>query len=268
MKKALNTLRKAEINPEVSTLQNLLSAHGYFQDSRPSEGIFCDITDIEVKLFQSQHFSQDKTPLSIDGVVGEQTWWALQNPSGEAQKNHLLSQIPQGLTQSRERLLEIIFQEHAKNVHEVPDGSNSSVDIDQYWGTTGLKSLPWCCAFVSWSLQECLGSLPINGRHHVGVISMWRAARQLNLQTKSPKPADIFILDLGRGKGHTGFVVSLSNDGQSLYTCEGNTGNRLKIGKRDKSSINFFIDALQDNQDNDFERKDFDVKAVAHLNTR
>ena len=70
------------------------------------------------------------------------------------------------------------------------------------------------------------------------------------------------------GKGHTGFVVGVSKDGKSIYTGEGNCGNRLKIGKRQLNTINHFIDCFQDGQKPDFERSKFDVTAVDSQTTR
>ncbi len=262
------TLRRLKADRDVMRLQHLLSSHGYFKDRIPSDGIFEDITHENVVLFQLQHVDQNGNPLDADGVVGAKTWWALQNPSGEAQRNHLEPVIPEGLTGKRRQLLEVIYEEHGKPVFEVPDGSNRSPDIDDYWGPTGVIGLPWCCAFVSWALHEVLGSYPIGGKHHLGVQNMWRNARQLGMEASHPKPGDVFIQIKSGGKGHTGFVVGVSADGQSIYTGEGNCGNRLKIGKRKLSSINHFVDCLQDGQTTEFSRSAFNVKAVDAQGTR
>ncbi|MGB5643476.1 MAG: CHAP domain-containing protein, partial [Gammaproteobacteria bacterium] len=212
------TLRRLPVDENVVKLQKLLSSNGYFADRLPPHGIFEDITHENVVLFQQQHIDKDGVPLEADGVVGNKTWWALKHPSGNAQRNHFQAIIPSGLTSTRQQLLELIFEEHAKPVFEVPDGSNRSPHIDYYWGTTGVIGLPWCCAFVSWALFEILGSYPINGRHHLGVQDMWREARQNGLGTPEPKPGDIFIQVKESGKGHTGFVVSVSADGKHIYT--------------------------------------------------
>ena len=262
------TLRRSQPDSAVRELQTLLSNNGYFDGQVPSDGLFDDMTHDNVILFQRQHIDQDGLPLVADGVVGPKTWWALKHPSGDAQRNRFRPQMPANLTLKREQLLELLFEEHAKPVYEVPDGSNKSQDINQYWGDTGLIALPWCCAFVSWALNEVLGFLPINGTHHVGVQKMWREARQLNKQTSQPKPGDIFIQLNASGTGHTGFVVTLSPDDNYIYTCEGNCGNRLKIGKRPKSTIHHFIDVLDDGQDLNFSRFDFDTNLVEHDPTR
>lgn len=263
-----STLRRLTPNADVGLLQQLLSSNGYFGVEKPAHGIFEGLTFENVVLFQLQHIYKDGKPLKPDGVVGTKTWWALKNPSGEKQRNHLSASVPSGLTNKRHQLVELIIEEHSKPVFEVPDGSNRSPDIDGYWGNTGVLGLAWCCAFVSWVLKEVTDSYPIEGRHHLGVQKMWRAAKRLNMATEIPKPGDIFVQLFSGGKGHTGFVVGVTEDGKTIYTGEGNCGNRLKIGKRPKSSELRFIDCLQDNQTPDFERTTFDASNTNNNTTR
>jgi len=264
----VKTLRRLEADPDVVRLQRLLSSHGYFKERTPPDGIFEEVTHENVVVFQLQHVDEQGQALEADGVVGAKTWWALENGSGEAQRNHFQPIIPDGLTTRRQQLLEMIYNEHAKPVYEVPDGSNRSPDIDGYWGNTGVIGQPWCCAFVSWVLREVVGGYPIEGQHHIGVQNMWRAARRAEMETPEPKPGDIFVQLKANGKGHTGFVVGVSADGLSIYTGEGNCGNRLKIGLRQKNSINYYIDCLRDAQSLDFARSKFDVQKVGGQGTR
>ena len=262
------TLKRMKADRDVVLLQKILGSNGYFADQTPSHGIFDDITHHNVTLFQLQHIDKDGNQLAPDGVVGEKTWWALKNPSGVEQKNHYIPYIPNGLTNKRRQLLELLFEEHSKPVFEVPDGTNRSPDIDNYWGNTGLKGYAWCCAFVSWALYEILGKYPIPGGHHVGVQKMWRSAAKVDLDTKDPKPGDIFIQIKSGGMGHTGFVVGITENKKTIYTCEGNCGNRLKVGKRDVSTINHYIDSLNDGQGSDFEYSDYAVEDLVKKGTR
>jgi hypothetical protein len=246
----------------------LLSSNGYFEGIKPPHGLFEGITFDNVVLFQLQHIYKDGQQLKPDGVVGTKTWWALKNPSGEKQRNHISVSVPSGLTTKRHRLVELIIEEHSKPVFEVPDGSNRSSDIDNYWGDTGVIGFAWCCAFVSWALKEVTGTYPIEGKHHLGVQRMWRAAKRLDMETNIPKPGDIFVQIFSGGKGHTGFVVAISEDGKSIYTGEGNSGNRLKIGKRPISPKLHFIDCFQDNQSLEFERFSFNAHSTSNDTTR
>ena len=261
-------LRRLELDTDVIRLQSLLSSHGYFKDATPIHGIFENCTYDNILLFQQQHIDQDGHPLQPDGKVGEKTWWALNNASGNAQRNHFLPVIPDGLTRKRQHLLALLFEEHAKPVFEVPDGSNKSPDIDTYWGGTGIIGQPWCCTFVSWALHEILGFYPVGNTHHVGVQAMWRAAVRENMAAAKPKPGDVFIRIMSGGKGHTGFVVGVSADAAHIYTSEGNCGNRLKVGKRKKDTIHHFIDCIQDEQTMDFSPSEFGAEKVDAVGTR
>ena len=246
------TLRQGAKGDWVVELQQRLRKLGYADV--PDNGIFDEQTLSAVEVFQLQHVDSRGVALKSDGIVGSKTWWALLNPSGDAQTNQLPAAPVGGLTANRQQLLKLLDAEHAKPVFETPDGSNSSPDIDRYFGKTGIKKKPWCCAFVSWALHEVLGEFPVGGKHHLGVQVMWAEARNLGLETTSPKPGDVFIQIKSKGMGHTGFVVGVSADDQVIYTCEGNCGNRLKYGQRSRDTIHHFIDALRDGQGSDFKR--------------
>lgn len=248
------TLRSLTPDPHVLELQTLLVQQGYGHGLRV-DGLFDAATREAVEVFQLQHLDQRGRPLASDGVVGEKTWWALLNPTGDEQRSFLEPSPVNGLTPTRTALLELLYAEHAKPVHEVPNGSNRSPDIDRYWGDTGLIGLPWCAAFVSWALFRTLGRYPIE-RHHVGVQVMWARAKELGLETTQPKPGDVFIQLKASGKGHTGFVVGVSRDQRTIYTCEGNAGNRVKLGQRSRAKLHHFIDAIADGQEPTFERRD------------
>jgi len=262
------TLKRQAPDPDVVRLQKLLSFNGYFNRRIPEHGIFDTITFENVQMFQLQHLDKTGTPLSPDGVVGPKTWWALSHPSGQDQKSHIKTEAPIGLTPVRARLMDLILAEHAKPVFEVPDGANRSPDIDGYWGGTGVIGAPWCCAFVSWALQRILGVYPIQGRHHIGVQKMWQAASRLEMAAASPKPGDLFIQIMSGGKGHTGFVIGMPPSGDIVYTCEGNCGNRLKVGQRPLSSIHHFVDCIRDGQAEDFSRKTLEIDPPGGGGTR
>lgn len=246
------TLRRGAHGPAVAEVQRILLTMGY--EDVPETGVFDEATARVVELFQLQHVDERGVALVADGEVGKHTWWALLNPSGPAQQNFLAAPGRTGLTETRRKLLELLDEEHAKPVFEAPDGSNRSPDIDRYFARTGILGKPWCCAFVSWALQATLGGLPIAGKYHLGVQGMWVAARDLGMAVTEPKPGDIFIQIKSAGTGHTGFVVGVSTDGRSVYTCEGNCGNRVKYGQRPITSIHHFIDVLRDGQSAEFPR--------------
>ena len=68
------TLRRGDRGSYVLNLQNLLIALGYY--SGAADGIFGPLTEQAVRNFQSAN------GLTVDGIVGPQTWAALDNTSG------------------------------------------------------------------------------------------------------------------------------------------------------------------------------------------
>lgn len=55
------------------------------------------------------------------------------------------------------------------------------------------------------------------GALHLWDLSPLTARRQL------PAPGDVFIVDHGKGRGHCGIVATVSPDGQSIVSVEGDT---------------------------------------------
>jgi len=236
----------------VREMQTILVQAGYADVE--VTGVFDEQTRRAVVLFQMQHIDAKGRPLAQDGKIGPNTWWALLNNSGDAQRSALAPPPTGGLTPGRQKVIEIALGERAKDVRERPDGSNGGPEVDEYLRPGGVLKQPWCCAFVSWVLERALDRLPIDGTYHIGVQKMWLAAEKAGLGTTEPKPGDLFIQIKDKGTGHTGFVVGISEDGQAIHTCEGNCGNRVKLGQRHRSTIHHFIDCLRDGQGPDFAR--------------
>jgi uncharacterized protein (TIGR02594 family) len=105
-------------------------------------------------------------------------------------------------------------------VEEIPRGSNWGNDIKKYLNSVGIDfPASWCAAYVYWCCKEAgITTLPKTG----GVLAMWNKAKP-EMKFSAPKAGDIFIMDFGKGLGHTGFVEKV--DGDKLYTIEGNTND-------------------------------------------
>jgi len=127
----------------------------------------------------------------------------------------------------------------------IEEKNNSGPHVEKYLASVGLgKGNPWCMAFVYWCCQQSLGArnpLVKTG----GVLRQWHEIDP-RLKVKEPKKGDIFFMDFGDGKGHTGFVLE---DGQkSFSTVEGNsnaagsrTGGMVCSNKRKVSSCLGFV---------------------------
>jgi hypothetical protein len=281
----MKTLRFGNRGPEVKRLQQLLQAQGFF--SAAATGNFFKLTLEAVLYFQQTHLGQNGKALGADGIVGARTWWALENPSGEAQRSGLPGRIPGRLTPRRKKQLEIAVAEHDKGVHEVPDGSNWGPEISKYGGQKGWA---WCCLFWSWCNKECFEGYALKRKYascqqawiQANLLGMWR-----DKAAYTPIPGDAFVLlyrnEEGSltGRGHIGFVLRAQvpaknarmagNKATKINTVEGNCGNRVKIGERDLADPNIvgFINPFPaDEQPHDWQKGLVRASAVEGAATR
>jgi hypothetical protein len=77
-------------------------------------------------------------------------------------------------------------------------------------------------AFVYWCFEQSSqkGKNPLIKTG--GVLKAWNNADK-KYRVKDPQPGDIFIMDFGKGLGHTGIVEKV--DQTFIYTIEGNTND-------------------------------------------
>jgi hypothetical protein len=126
------------------------------------------------------------------------------------------------------------------NVTELPKGSNSGPQINEYLKAVGLKpGYSWCMAFVYWCFREAAKELAtINPLFKTGgVMRQWNETSTTRRHTK-PQIGDIMILDYGKGLGHTGIVQQV--DGNTIWTIEGNTNDEgaregFEVARRKRS---------------------------------
>ena len=116
----MNILKIGDRGPEVITLQELLSSQGFLIGE--VDGLFGLKTEESVISFQSSHLGQEGKYLEVDGEVGPNTWWALENATGDGQRSFLDPIIPKGLTPVRKEVVSIAVDQYRSNVREVPNG--------------------------------------------------------------------------------------------------------------------------------------------------
>ena len=123
---------------------------------------------------------------------------------------------------------------------ELPKNSNTGPMVDKYLASVGLKpGYAWCAAFVYWCFDEAANVASITNPvpRTAGVLDLWN--RSTRHRVKTPRPGDVFVMDYGHGKGHTGFVERVL-DGGLIETIEGNTndeGSRegYEVARRQRS---------------------------------
>lgn len=272
------SLRIGSKGADVERLHELLAKSGAVDILDKDFRTFTKKTRDAVIYFQQIHLASDGVPLTVDGAVGINTWWALRHQHGDLQRSLIKPGIPEGLSEQRQHYLSIPLGEHVKGVRERPNGSNRSKEIDKYlplwWLEKNLplaKGMPWCCFCVSWCDHKALGHYTLKRRYGSCKQAM-NAAKKADLWhargSYSPIPGDWFIMDYGGGKGHIGFVLRISDNGK-INTVEGNCGNRVKVGLREIVDINCFINPFGDENDvRPFEHGIHEVGSVGKDMTR
>ncbi|MGK6352094.1 N-acetylmuramidase domain-containing protein [Parapedobacter sp. DT-150] len=224
-------LRKGDSGAAVRELQTLLKELDY-----PVEvtGVFDAKTDKAVKSFQSAHLDKHQQPLTVDGVVGALTWWAMQNPRPKVTQGvidyRVMPAIVHGESALGRKALQAAIQELKAGAGEV-GGNNRGPWVAKYLAPAGLpEGYAWCAAFVSWCFLQA-----VDGQQHRMPFQYTAGARNLFNQLKQkgwsfageddrqPKPGDIVCWwrnTMASGLGHIGLVHHVE-DG-FLYTIEGN----------------------------------------------
>jgi CHAP domain len=109
---------------------------------------------------------------------------------------------------------------------EKPLGSNWGHPVEDYLASVGINfPASWCMAFQYWSFGQAAEKIGIANPliKTGGVLHAWQNANVENKIEDNPQAGDIFIMDLGKGLGHTGLVIAV--DGHQLTTIEGNTND-------------------------------------------
>lgn len=110
-------------------------------------------------------------------------------------------------------------------IQEVPKNSNAGPAVENYLKSVGLgKGYAWCMAFVYWSVKMAAIELNVENplAKTAGVLDMFNKMEELRVS--EPQAGDFFIMDFGKGAGHTGFVEKILSNGL-LQTIEGNTND-------------------------------------------
>ena len=73
------TLKRGSKGRWVTLLQTKLISQGYSCGSTGADGDFGANTEKAVKEFQKEHDGQNGKALKVDGIVGPETWWAIEH---------------------------------------------------------------------------------------------------------------------------------------------------------------------------------------------
>lgn len=185
---------------------------------------FGNETEKAVKQFQKSR------GLIQDGVVGPVTWDALYNQStcNCETKSPLINEV-------------VALMASQVGVKEAT-GKNDGVEVEQYLKAVGLgKGFAWCQAFVFWAFHKASVKLgiPNPAPKTAGVLDNWNKSKQYQVpKGQRPQVGDIFVMDFGKGAGHTGIVTDVI--GTKIYTIEGNTSADPKLPSDDREGQGVF----------------------------
>ena len=221
--------KKGDEGSEIKEIQTLLMNKGYLTDEEIN-GVFDNETYRAVRAFQAQNLDQQGHPLTVDGQVGELTWWSLHNPKPRIQPPSAVDyqQMPAielGGSARGRAALQVAINELKAGAGEI-GGNNGGLFVKKYLHDIVSEGEPWCAGFVSYCFAQNPAGMPF--KYTVGAQDVLRQFKKNGWAQQpgsgySPKPGDIVVWwrdQPSSGKGHIGLVHQL-RDG-FLYTIEGN----------------------------------------------
>lgn len=239
-------LKKGDQNPEVREIQTLLTDKGFLTNEEIT-GVFDNETVLAVRAFQAQNLDKHGQPLTVDGKVGELTWWSLHHakPLGAAPSAVDFSQMPptsMGGSATGRAALAAAIGELKAGAGEV-GGNNKGPFVKKYLNGIVPVGNPWCAGFVSFCYAQVPSGMPFG--YSVGARNVLHEFKKKGWAQPPnrgylPQPGDIVTFwreSLASGKGHVGIVHQL-RDG-FLYTIEGNRSPKVQgfsyvFGRMDK----------------------------------
>ena len=244
-------LELGDRNGSVSILHQSLIEQGFDCGDDSNCQIFGPATESAVKLFQASHIGPLKGNLTVDGIVGPATWWALRHSSGDAQQQFLDAMpVQKASNPIAEAALASSFAELQLGVRESPDGSNRGQEIDLYTGMVGrpISTIgpPWCAYFVSWNFAKAPGGSPfgrIGGAQSIALYCQKRFPGSVSTVRPAfePKCGDIGVIANGQSHGHAVHVAAVERESNVIWTVEGNSGNAVRMKKRSIDTFRYFI---------------------------
>jgi uncharacterized protein (TIGR02594 family) len=217
----MSVLRRGSTGSEVRRLQGLLNAKLTPSPGLVVDGAFGGLTEAAVRQFQVAN------GLSVDGVVGSQTWGALERAGGATPV------VTPPVERTAQPWMTVAEQEMRNGVREVA-GASSNPRIIQYHATTSLQAqddeTSWCSSFVNW----CMMQAGQRGTNRANARSWLDWGQALD----EPRFGCVTVLwreSRSSWKGHVAFFNGISGSNVSLLG--GNQSDSVRISNYAASRV-------------------------------
>lgn len=241
----MTLIRKGDTGLAVGRVQQALVEAGYaVPPAENTQQLFGDGTYDAVRAFQASHLGPAGKPLGEDGIVGDETWWALQHPGGTV--SYTTAGWLYNPNDARDEVrpaLDAAYQQIG--VHEDPDGSNDGPLVRQFTDP-GFIGSPWCALFASWAFAKLPGGSPFGRIAGTWALYNWAQDKGLIVPTSAPVlPGDIGVILRGdaHDPNHRGHVMPICADlgNGRLATIAGNESNAVRGGVRYRSDLSAIL---------------------------
>ncbi len=240
--KLTRLLKRRSQGKDVKALQTALKARGF--DIGELDGDFGSKTERGVRTFQLQ------TGLTVDGLVGPDTWAALGGDAETARPE--LGKLS--------RIADIAQAEAAKQLVWLTKDSEAEKYLQPFrepmrkLGQIGSKPVffNWCASFVTWCCREAgirIPEQPDGFWATMAKVEAWKYWAQKAgfwhaKGTVVPQRGDIVVFewfDEDVELDHIGVVRGYAEGSQMIQTSEGNRGNRSVNGDRNLINVQGII---------------------------
>lgn len=244
----MDLIRKGDQGLGVGRIQQFLTEAGYAIPQPELMAMrFLDGTYAAVRAFQASHVGPSGHPLTEDGVVGDETSWALQHPGGS--NAYILDGWRYDASSVRDAVRPVLDTAVAEiGVAEQPDGSNDGPQVRKYTAPDFIGD-PWCALFAVWAFVKGLGTCPFGRLAATWSIYEWAKQNGRVLgDAATPQPGDLFLILRGEEhdqnrRGHT-MIICADLGGGKYATVAGNESNAVRGGIRSRSAISATVRAV------------------------
>lgn len=238
----MTTLVLGSSGVEVGTAQQLLLEAGESIDQAElDKAFFGPSTKTALLDFQTSHLDGAGHPLVADGIIGDKTCAALENPrtpAGAFIADGWRGEVTEAPNADAMAAVSAAIGEIG--VQEYPLGSNRGPRVDMYEGADWLGS-PWCALFAGWVWGRAPGGSPFGVLASALKIRDWAASRgALLLPGDTLLPGDIGVILRAGGRGHVELVVGREFDGD-LSLVGGNVSNAVHGTVRTRDAFTCFV---------------------------